>query len=85
VLRVQPDSAAEKAGMRATRRDDSGTLIWGDIIIALDAQKIEDSTDLFRVLDHYEVGQTVKVEVLRNAQTAEARKTELSVTLQPLP
>jgi S1-C subfamily serine protease len=85
VREVQPDSAAASAGMLGIRRDADGVPQFGDIIIAVDSQKITSGDDLFRVLEQYKVGDTVEVEVIRNARTPEARNEKLSVKLQSLP
>lgn len=41
VLRTQPGSPADKAGIQGTYRDDAGRLHLGDVIVKLDDQKIE--------------------------------------------
>jgi S1-C subfamily serine protease len=85
VREVQPGGAAEAAGMQPTRLNEIGEPELGDIIVAIDGTEIQNSEDLFRVLDEHKVGDTVKVDVLREAQTANARTEQLSVTLQSLP
>jgi len=77
---VLPNSAAEKAGMRPTVRDNQRRFIWGDLIIAVDDHPVQKSTDLFDALEGRKVGETVTVTVQRGRET-----TELKVTLQALP
>jgi S1-C subfamily serine protease len=77
VLGVMPDSPAEKAGIRATSRNSlTGAIVLGDIIVAIDGNKVEHQNDLFKALDDKAVGDTVKVTVKRGDQTR-----ELAVTL----
>lgn len=85
VLRVQPGSGAEAAGMRGTQFDEEGGIQLGDIIVSVDDTKIDDAEQLFRVLEHQKVGDTVAVTVLREARTANSRTEKLDVKLQSLP
>jgi S1-C subfamily serine protease len=80
VLGVVPDGAADKAGLRPTRRDRRGALVLGDLIVAVDGQPVRESRDLFRLLDAHEAGDVVRLRVRRGRQ-----ETELDVTLQLLP
>ena len=70
VLEVLPGSPAEKAGLLPTRYDDdTGRILLGDIIIALDEHPINNSQDHYKVLqEHYSVGQEVTVTVLRRGK-----------------
>jgi S1-C subfamily serine protease len=80
VLGVVPDGAADKAGLRPTRRDRRGALVLGDLIVAVDGQPVRESRDLFRHLDAHDVGDVVRLRVRRGRQ-----ETELDVTLQLMP
>jgi S1-C subfamily serine protease len=51
-----------------TPKADRGQVI-GDIIVAIDGEKINNADDLFRFLDKKQIGDTVKVDVLRDGQT----------------
>ena len=55
VSEVVEDSAASKAGIEA-----------GDIIIAIDNNKVSSFTDLSKYLDNYKVGDTVTITVTRD-------------------
>lgn len=65
VLDAPKNGPAGTAGIRPTSRDEYGRLVLGDIIIGLDGTAIQTSSDLYKVLDRSNVGQTVDVEVLR--------------------
>ncbi len=70
VVGVSPDSAAEKAGLRATQFGEQGRLVLGDVIVAIDGEPIRKADDLYRRIDRLEVGATVKLQLLREGQQA---------------
>ena len=77
VLRVTPGSAAEAAGLRGLRSEADGTLVPGDIIVAVEGTAVDSVARLLGRLDEHRVGDIVRLAVLRNGQ-----KTEVSVKLQ---
>jgi len=66
IVDVARGSAAEKAGIQPTRRDNTGRVRLGDIITAIDGKKIESPNDLFLALEKYKVGESVNFTLLRN-------------------
>ena len=80
VLNVQPGSGAANAGIRGLVQTEDGDVEIGDIIVAIDGQKISSTDDLYRVLDKHQIGDTINVEVVRNTQrlTIPVRLTEIS-------
>jgi len=79
ITQVQQGSAAERAGMLGPHRSRDGYLVMGDIITAVNEKPVEDSDDLFKILEQFKVRDTVTVTVLRNNQ-----EKRLTVTLQAL-
>jgi S1-C subfamily serine protease len=77
ILRVQPGSAAEAAGLRGTQVDGEGNIIPGDIIVAIDDREIDSVSTLLSVLESYAVGDSVTVRAWQGG-----RERELDVTLQ---
>jgi S1-C subfamily serine protease len=77
VLDVDSRGAAASAGLMPTRYDSSGNIVLGDIIVAIQGQSIRTSDDLDNVLELFNVGDEVRVEVIRGG-----RKRTLSVRLQ---
>ncbi|TPQ27358.1 S1C family serine protease [Methylomonas koyamae] len=77
VLRVQPGSAADKAGLRGVEMTPNG-VIPGDMIVAINGQEIDSLQKLFARLDDQKIGDVVKVQLVNNGQTR-----EVEVTLQP--
>jgi S1-C subfamily serine protease len=79
VLSVGEGSAAAKAGIRPTTRDSRGNIQLGDIIVAVDDEPVESRNDLILLLRKYEVGDSVKVTVVRND-----KRQDIEVSLQAL-
>jgi S1-C subfamily serine protease len=73
IVDVARGSAAAKAGMQPTRRDNTGRVRLGDIITAIDGKKVESPNDLFLALEKYKVGDAVNVSVLRNDKTIQLK------------
>jgi S1-C subfamily serine protease len=77
VLRVTAGSAAERAGLRGARAAADGSIVAGDIIVAVDDTPVDSVARLLSRLDDRQVGQTVRLTVLRDGQ-----RTEVNVRLQ---
>ncbi len=80
ILSVAPGSAADKAGLRATRVNESGKIVFGDQIVAIDGEPVRTTSDMFRIIDAHQVGDTLRLTVMR-----EGRAVEVEVTLESLP
>ena len=68
VANVLPGGAAANAGIRGLSRDAEGSVLLGDVIVAVDGEKMSSVDDLYRYLDKKQFGDTVQVEVLRSGQ-----------------
>ncbi len=79
IVEVVPGKAAAKAGIRPTRRDFTGQLILGDVIVAMDGKQIDSVNNLYLVLEQYQIGETVTLTVLR-----EGKRHEVKVILERL-
>ncbi len=77
IIEVDKGSAAEAAGLRSTRVDAKGEVKLGDVIVAIDGERIETSNDLVNAMEKRTVGATVKVTVLRGET-----RLSMPVTLQ---
>lgn len=75
VVDVVPGSAAAKAGIRPTKRETSGRVRLGDVIVAIDGKKTESVSELFLTLEKYKVGDSVSVSLLRNGKTVQTKVT----------
>lgn len=67
VLEVPPDSAAARAGLKGTRRTESGLIEIGDIIIKVNEKVINTESDLFASLEDFKPGDMVDLTVHRIA------------------
>lgn len=84
ILEVPEGSAAAKAGLRGTRRTESGVLEIGDIITMVGTKVIDSETDLFQALEDYKPGDVVKIAVSRVTINSEGQLTvqEVVVSVQ---
>jgi len=80
VIKVSPGGGAERAGIRGgTERAylfNMPIMLGGDLIVAIDGQKIEDQQDLAQIMNSHRAGDKVKVTIYRGKQ-----KLDLDVTL----
>jgi len=80
IIGVVPGSAADQAGLRAgTERAYLGNIpimLGGDLIVAIDGEKIQDQDDLTQMMNNHRAGDTVKVTVYRGK-----KKMDLDVLL----
>ena len=65
ILSVMEGSAAERAGLRPTTRDEDGQIIPGDIIVGIDGKQVKGTGDLFKILDSHDVGDTLQLDIQR--------------------
>ncbi len=80
IQRTVQGGSAERAGLRGFTRDETGTTIIGDVITAIDGEKVTDMDDLYKALDKRKIGDTVQVDILRGE-----KKMTLPVKLLTLP
>ncbi|HVG39519.1 MAG TPA: trypsin-like peptidase domain-containing protein, partial [Pyrinomonadaceae bacterium] len=66
VYQIYPNGAAAGAGLRGFTQDNNGDVFLGDIITGINGDKVDNKDDLARVLDKYQIGDTVQVEIIRN-------------------
>ncbi len=80
IVQVVPGSAAESAGLRGgTERAFLGNIpimVGGDLIVAIDGEKVEDQQELAQIMNNHRAGDTVRVTIYRGK-----RKMDVSVTL----
>src|SRR5438132_3877514 len=80
VVQVVPGSAAERAGLHAGSERaylaNIPIMLGGDLIVAINNEKISDQQDLAQVMNNHRAGDTVRVTIYRGKQ-----KMDLNVTL----
>ena len=80
ILQVQRGGGAALAGLRGMQQTEMGDFELGDIIVGINNDKVGNSDDLFRVLDKYQIGDTVQVQIYRST-----RKMSVPVRLMDSP
>ena len=80
ILQVTPGGAADQAGLRGgTEKAYLGNkliMLGGDLIVAIDGEKVEDEMDLSQMMNNHRAGDSVKVTIYRNK-----KKMDVSVAL----
>lgn len=80
VVQVTPGGSADLAGLRGgTERAYLGNIpimLGGDLIVAIDDQKVDDEQDLSQVMNNHRAGDSVKVTIYRNK-----KKMDVTVSL----
>lgn len=66
VLDVYEDSPADLAGIQPTYRNQSGRIVLGDIITALNGNPIASFNDLFLELEKYKPGDVISLDIERD-------------------
>jgi S1-C subfamily serine protease len=80
IIGVVPGSSADQAGLKAGSEraylGNTPIMLGGDLIVAIDDQKIQDQDDLTQMMNNHRAGDTVKITIYRGK-----RKMDLSVSL----
>lgn len=80
IVQVVPGGAAERAGLRGgNERAMLGNIpimVGGDLIVAIDGQRVDDQQTLAHIMNNHRAGDTVRVTVYRGK-----RKMDIDVTL----
>ncbi len=70
VRNVMQGTTAASAGLRGLSQDASGNISLGDIITAIDGEKMSDLDDLYRYLDKKQIGDTIQLQIYRDGKTS---------------
>jgi S1-C subfamily serine protease len=80
IIQVTPGGSADLAGLRGGSEraylGNTPIMLGGDLIVAMDDQKVEDEQDLAQMMNNHRAGDTVKVTIYRGK-----KKLEVSVAL----
>ena len=70
IIGVVPGSSADQAGLRAGSEHaylgNIPIMLGGDLIVAIDGEKIQDQDDLTQMMNNHRAGDSVKVTIYRN-------------------
>jgi S1-C subfamily serine protease len=64
---------AASAGLRATRRDEYGRIVLGDIIMAMNNKRIATKEELILELENYQAGDEVTLTLLRDQREVKVK------------
>lgn len=86
VMDVPAGSAAARAQLRGSLSNNSGQLLspLGDIIVAVNGTRVQNSFDVTRLVAAKRPGQTVTLRVWRNKKSVDVKVTLLKRTLQSI-
>lgn len=59
VLGIAEGSPASQSGIRGTRQDDDGEIVWGDVVVSLEGEMVQNSEALLERLQEYHAGDNV--------------------------
>jgi S1-C subfamily serine protease len=80
IVQAVPGGAADSAGLRGgTERAFLGNIpimVGGDLIVAIDGQKVEDQQQLAQIMNNHRAGDTVRITIYRGK-----KKMDVNVTL----
>ncbi len=66
---------AEKAGLQPTRWNRQGSIVLGDVITAINGEKVTNRGELILILEKYKPGDRVRVSITRDYEPAEVELT----------
>src|SRR5205807_2026486 len=79
VIQVLPGGAADRAGLRGgtglAYLGNSPIMLGGDLIVAVDGEKVEDQQDLAKIMNNHRAGDTVRMRVYRGMKTMDVTVT----------
>ncbi|MEP6719095.1 MAG: trypsin-like peptidase domain-containing protein [bacterium] len=80
IWQVAPGGPAANAGLRGLTQTENGDVEIGDIIVGIDNEKVDNTDDLYRILNKRAIGEQVQVQIVRNG-----RRTSVPVRLTETP
>jgi S1-C subfamily serine protease len=80
IIQVTPGGSADLAGLKGGNEraylGNTPIMLGGDLIVAIDNEKVQDEDDLTQMMNNHRAGDTVKVTIYRNK-----KKMDVSVAL----
>jgi len=74
VAQVLPNSPAEASKLRATSQNSMGSVVLGDLVVAVNGEPVGHNEDLISIIEEQRDGQVVELTILRGC---DPRKKEL--------
>jgi S1-C subfamily serine protease len=66
---VEPDSPADRAGLRGAEQTEEGAIIPGDVILQADGKKLTTADQLYAVQEAHKPGDEIELQVYRDGET----------------
>jgi len=79
---IKAGGSAYEAGLIPIRRNEDGDILLGDLIVAVDGQPVDSVDEFLSALENHDVGDTIKLTVVRGARSGAEDSLEVSVTLR---
>lgn len=73
ILGVSPGSTSDRAGIRETRRDRYGRLVLGDILVAIDGERIRSGGEVGLILEKHKPGDELVLTIVRDGVPKDVR------------
>jgi len=67
IVKTMPGSPAAQVNLQGTRRDSSGNIHLGDVIVAVDGKPVSNADDLNYAFEQHRVGDSVTLTIVRDA------------------
>jgi len=81
IMRVQPGSSADRAGLRGGNQrayiGNIPVMIGGDLIVAIDGEPVSDQQDIANAMDKHHAGDTITVKIFRGKRQMDVKVTLL--------
>jgi len=81
IKEVLPNSVAKKAGLQGSSIDDRGNLVIGDVITAVNGQQIYEFNDLYKALDHRNIGEEITLSITRDNAPVEIQIAVMDISV----
>jgi S1-C subfamily serine protease len=80
ILEVSPGTPADKAGLRPSRQNfRTGKPQLGDVILAIEGEKVNSQNEVISVLEKHKPGETVTLKILRDGEELDVKITLASI------
>jgi S1-C subfamily serine protease len=80
IIQITPGSAADQAGLHGGSEraylGNTPIMLGGDLMVAIDDQRIDDEQDLAQIMNNHRAGDSVKITIYRGK-----RKMDVNVSL----
>jgi len=75
ILDIIKGGAAERSGLKPTRRNQQGSIVLGDVITAINGEPVTNRGELILILEKYKPGEKVRLDITRDYERVEVELT----------